>query len=531
MTAQPNNFDPGAVARVEAFFKAVPADGPGYAVGVVGDGDTLFAGGYGLASLEHGARVTRSTRFYIASVSKQVTALAVLLAVELGRLQLDEPIRRVIPELPAYTQDVSIRHLLNHTSGVREYFDLGLLAGLSPEHSYSESDVLGMIGRQQALNFAPGEDFLYSNSGYVLLAIAVERATGVRLDAFAREAIFGPLGMDASRFQHDHGAAVPDKASGYQRPDGQWRVADCLLDVVGDGGMYASLDDMLAWTKNLLSPRLGAAAIGLMQTAALLRNGASTGYGMGLAIGRHRGLKTVQHPGNHGGHQAHLLIYPDNGLGVVILSNDGGSWPALLASRVAEAFLGGQMTSGPPTSSTLPIEAIRARVASYRSHDGGVTSLVERDGQLLIHGLPVPLSPLSQTSFALAGDRDLFRLDFEPSDGGFVLVQVGGPDRRLQRCAHVEDIDLEPFLGDFESEDVGAGCTLRRGGAGLTVSFAQGREVALSPIGADCLLAADFDFQATLTFDRRYGGFHLDGGRVRKITYRRVTGFGSASPT
>ena len=527
MTAQPKGFISDAIARVEELFDDAAADAPGFAVGVVGRGRTVFARGYGQASLEHGVRITRSTRFYMASVSKQVTALAVLLAAELQHLRIDDPIRRTVPELPAYMSDVTIRHLLTHTGGVRDFFSVGFLQGLSAEHSYSESDVLGIVGRQRALNFSPGSDFLYSNSGYVLLAIAIARATGTRLDEFARKAIFRPLGMDASHFQHDHGAVVPDKAFGYEKRDGQWRVANSMLDVVGDGGMYASLDDMLAWTKNLLSPRLGAPAIGLMQTPAVLRSGGSTGYGMGLAIGVHRGLKTLQHGGDSAGYHTHLLVYPSNSLGVVILSNDAGSWLPLLASRVAEAFLGGQMTPAPSRLSALPIAAIKARATGYRSRDGDVISLVERDGKLYVHGLPESLWPLSPTSFALGGDRDLFRLDFEASGRGFFLVQAGGPDRRYQRCEPLEEMDVEPFLGDFQSEEVGAGCTLRRSGSGLSISFAQGPEAVLRPIGPDCLLAPDLG--VTLTFGRRYRGFNI-GGRLRRIAYRRVTGRGPRKP-
>jgi len=511
-------------SRVDELFEKAAADTPGCAVGVVAGGEVVFAKGYGLANLEHGVPITPATRFYMASVSKQVTALAVLLAAEQGCLSLDDAIRKTVCELPAYMDAVTIRHLLTHTGGVRDYFPLGWLAGLSAEHVYTEADVLGIVGRQRALNFPPGEDVLYSNSGYVLLAIAVARATGKRLDTFAREAIFAPLGMDAARFQHDHAAVVPDKASGYEQRDGAWRVADSMLDVVGAGGMYASLDDMLAWTRNLLSPRLGAAAIGVMQTPARLSSGASTGYGMGLGIAAHRGLKTLEHGGGLAGYRTHLLAYPTEDLGVVVLGNDATLWPGQLARRVAEAWLGERMAPAPPRPPSPPTEEIKARAGVYRAQSGDVLSLAEQDGKLRLHGIPQSLWPFGPASFALGGDRDVLGLEFEASGDAFILSQGGGPDRRFERCEPPKQLDTEPFLGDFESREAAAGCTLRRTGAGLTVSFAGGPEVVVRAIAPDCLLADDFG--ATLTFSRgRSGavrGFDLDAGRLRRIAYRRV---------
>lgn len=513
-------------ASVEALFQDAAADAPGCAVGVMEGGATVFARAFGLASLEHGAPITAATRFYLASVSKQVTALAVLLAADAGHLDLDGAVRKSIPELPAYMDGVTHRRLLTHTAGVRDYFTVGFLAGLGPEHPYSEDDVLQIVGRQRALNFSPGDDFLYSNSGYVLLAIAIARATGKRLDAFARETIFTPLGMDASRFQHDHAAVVPDKAFGYEKRDGQWRTANSMLDVVGDGGMYASLDDMLAWTRNLLAPRVGARAIDAMQTSAVLTSGASTGYGMGLQVGAHRGLRTLEHGGGLAGYRTELLAYPTEGFGVVVLCNDAAAWPALTARRVAEVFLADRMAPAPTTLPAPAAEAVRARAGCYRAPDGDVLALVERDGKLFIQGLPRSLRPLTADTFAIGGDPDLLRLEFEPAGRGFALAQSGGASvRHYGRCEPPTTIDAEAYLGDFNSPDVGAAaCEVRPSGDDLGVSFAERPPVTLRPIGSDRLWAADLG--ATLSFVREpggaVGGFRLDGGRVRGIAYLRT---------
>src|SRR5580698_5657306 len=208
--------DADAAGRVDDLFSAAPGPTPGAAVGVVRDGEVVLAEAYGSADLEHDIAITPRSRFYMASVSKQFTAMAALMAAEEQGIDLEAPVRDIIPELPPCAAEVSLYHLLTHTSGLRDYFTLGALAGLSPETPYTEHRVLKMLARQERLNFAPGEAILYSNSGYVLASILVERVSGQNLDAFARQRIFAPLGMDATRCQHDHTAIVPDKVFGYE---------------------------------------------------------------------------------------------------------------------------------------------------------------------------------------------------------------------------------------------------------------------------------------------------------------------------
>ena len=512
-----------ALASVREVLAGIPEDGPGCAIGVIEAGDTLLAECRGLASLEHGAPITPASRFYLASVSKQVTALSTLLAAESGALDLDGSIRRIISELPAHMDDVTVRHLLTHTGGVRDYFSLGFLSGLPAAHVYSDDEVLDLLCRQRALNFAPGTDGLYSNSGYVLLSIAIARATGKRLDAFAREMIFSPLGMEASRFQHDHTAVVPDKASGYEKRDGQWHVADSMLDVVGDGGMYGSLKDVLAWAKNLLAPRIGPEAIALMQTPARLTNGASTGYGMGLVVGAHRGLAILEHGGGHGGYRTHLLAYPSENFAVVVLCNDSAAWPAYLARHVAEGRLAHRMTPKHEFGPLPERQAVQAHAGLYRTADNDVLSLIEHDGALYAQGVPLALRPLGPGVFTL-GDPDELRLDFGGQDDGFDLKQGSGPARRYRRCDPPAGDDAVGFFGEFQSPETGAPCRVARAEAGLTVSFARQPPAALRPVAPDCLWAADLG--ATLSFERDVGGvvcgFKVDGARARGIAFRRA---------
>jgi CubicO group peptidase (beta-lactamase class C family) len=516
------NLRDRAVAVVEQTLDRFAEASPGCAIGVVANGETLATGCRGLANMELGAPITPASRFYLASVSKQVTAMAVLFAVEAGHLDLDGSIRKVISELPPYIDGVTPRRLLEHTSGIRDYFSLGFLGGLSPEHVYTESDVLELVGRQQALNFAPGTDILYSNSGFVLLAIAVARATGKRLDAFARETIFEPLGMAASRFQHDHALIVPDKACGYQQRGDEWLTANSTLDVVGDGGMYASLNDMLAWTRNLLSPRVGAAAISQMKAPASLSSGAPTGYGMGLGVGAHRGLAMVEHGGGLAGYRTQVLAYPSEGFGVVVLCNDAAAWPAQIAGQVAEACLSERMTPAPATAPGIAIERVQARAGIYRSAGKELMRLNERDGKLFIAGLPAPLRTLGPDIYAL-DDLHGVTMTFEAADGAFVLSHAGGPTRRYASCGTPSDIHDDGYAGEYRSAEIAAPCTVSRIQSGLAVKLTRQPAAILLAIAPDCLWAANLG--VTLTFERgddgAVRGFTIDGARLRGITFSR----------
>ena len=237
--------------RVDSIFaKDAKPGSPGCAVGVLERGVTAFAKGYGHGDLEQNIPLTPRSRFYMASVSKQFTSMALLLAEEEGTLRLDDSIRKFVPELPAYADGITIRRMLDHTAGLRDHLALWALRGFGTESVLKESPTVALIARQKALNFAPGTDHNYSNSGYLLAAVALHRATGKRLEAYAHEKIYKPLEMQSTRFQADHGEPIPDRAHGYHRRDGVWKTADVGFDIIGSGGVYSNIEDMLRWARN-----------------------------------------------------------------------------------------------------------------------------------------------------------------------------------------------------------------------------------------------------------------------------------------
>jgi CubicO group peptidase (beta-lactamase class C family) len=350
----------GPPQSVDEVFKTFATDhAPGCAVGATRADAPPVAKAYGIADLEHGVPLTPQSVFYMASVSKQFTALSILLLERDGKLQLEDRVRTHIPELPDYATDLTIRQLLHHTSGLRDYLTLSALAGNPSDYVITERAVLNALARQKRLNFQPGAEHLYSNSGYVLLSIIVHRVTGRPLDEFARDRIFTPLGMRSTRFQHNHAAPIPGRAIGYVRQNDTWRIANSLLDVVGDGGMYSTVDDMLRWSAAFERPEF-APLLSRMQTPGKLGDGRAivNGYGMGLVQGTYRGLPTIVHGGALAGYRTVFLRLPAEHLTIVTLCNNGTANAGRLAQMVAELYASASMAPvAPAPASAAPPQA------------------------------------------------------------------------------------------------------------------------------------------------------------------------------
>jgi len=434
-------------SNIDSLFSAFSGASPGCAIGLVRDGEPILSVGYGMADLEHGVPFTPGSVCYLASVSKQFTAFTTLLLVDDGKLALDECVKSIIPELPDCASDINIRHLLTHTSGLRPYGVLGYLSGLHSEHPYSEDDIIRFVSRHETLDFEPGKEYMYSNTGYVLLSIIVKRVTGQTLDEVAREKIFNPLGMKVSRFHHDHSALIANKAHGYQRRAGAWHTSNSMLDVVGDGGMYSSVEDMLLWMKNFERPTVGAQALKLMQTEAILDNGEGTGYGMGLGPVQWRGLRTVGHSGSLGGYRAMFRAFPSEKTSIVVLCNSGEEDASKLVAQVAEVFLSSRMVRPPDLSPKSPDPSPTSRESPA------------------IDPAPVgAATPEKASESDLVGDyesRELLKTySVAWSPEGLTIVADGFPAQRLQSVAddrmRFGDVDIEiQFHRDQDQKPTG----------------------------------------------------------------------------
>lgn len=417
---RPENGQLRGGLRIDSVFSALDnTRSPGCALGVLESGRLVLTRGYGMADLDHGIAITPRTVFRTGSVSKQFTAAAVVLLAEEGALSLDDGIRRYFPELPGIYEPVTVRHLLHHTSGIRDYLELMAMRGIGDEATYTEENVVGLLARQEALNFPTGSEFLYSNSGYLLLSRLVYRVTGRTLRAEADRLLFSPLGMEQTHFHDDHREIVPDRAAGYgSGRGGAFFVDQTTLDIVGDGGVFTNIEELSVWMTNFWSVEVGGPEwLETMETRGTLTNGDTIDYALGLRWTRQRGLPTVGHGGAFVGYRAATLRYPTEGVAVMVLCNFARTNPSQMAERVGEIWLEDRME--PPA----PQEADREAPRPPARPDTGARALSLEEANALTGEFHSPELNATYRIFSQDGDLTL------DVDGVLALpLEAGGQD-------------------------------------------------------------------------------------------------------
>ena len=369
LTACGETAIPTLQQRVDPLFaERVAPEEPGCAVGVARADTILYTRGYGIANLDYNLPVTPDTVFDVGSVTKQFTAASIVLLSLDGALSLDDDIRDHLPELPDYEHPITIRHLLHHTSGIRDYLNLMALGGREFYAPISHQDIVELMARQRALNSMPGERYSYSNTGYMLLATIVERVSGHTYGTFARERIFDPLGMTASFLYENAERVVPNRATGYA-PDehgGYRMVHNYAFATAGDGQLYTTVGDLLRWSDALMSNQVAGPELGtVMLSPGALANGDALAYGTGLALGEYRGLTTNGHGGSTWGFRAQIVRFPEEDLAVAVLCNREDVNTRALTYGVADLYLEDRLGPAPDTAQTgRPRGGTRARTTT-----------------------------------------------------------------------------------------------------------------------------------------------------------------------
>ena len=536
--------DTTASARVDRIFAQWDrTDSPGCAVGVYRDGGIAYARGYGMANLELGVALSPHSVLDLGSTSKQFTAMSVVLLARQGKLSLDDDVRKHIPELPAYEKPVTVRHLLTHTSGLRDYLTLWYLAGVDDADFTTEAEALDVIRRQKVLNFQPGEQWLYSNSGFFLASVLIERASGRPLAAFAEEHIFRPLGMRHTRFNNDHTAIVPERATGYARREGGgFSVSMSDFEQVGDGGVLTSVEDLQRWDENFYTGQVGGrAALDQLHQRAVLNSGRTETYALGLFVDTYRGLRRERHGGSWAGYRAELMRFPDHHLSVAVLCNLARTNPTMLAQRVAEVYLGSSFAAAPqaPTSSadgrgpvTLAARDMERYVGLYRSTRTGELRRVRLRGDSLHISDPVtalPLAPNGVDRFRVPGSQPGAEVHFDaarPRSGRLVLMQASGDTLAFVRVPEASPTtrELQAYVGTYWSDEVGAEYRLEVKDGALVAHRRRSEPIVLTPTYADAFNGGD----GVLCRFARVGGrvteMFVDAGRIRNLRFVRRGG-------
>src|SRR5215475_12819576 len=332
----------GAERAFEKVTKAYVGPAPGCAAAVSLNGDVVFEKAFGLADLELNVPNTPQTIFESGSVAKQFTAAALVLLQQEGKLSLDDPVRKYIPELPDYGSPLTIRHMLNHTAGLRDWGTVMALTGAGRGDRVITQDLaFDVITHQRALNFTPGAEYSYSNSGYNLAAIIIERVSKQKYPVFVEERLFKPIGMKNSSWRDDYQRIVPGRAQAYSRQgNGPWRLDMPLMNVYGNGGMLTTVGDWMKWNAMLDSQSLGAPLVSALETQGVLNDGRKIAYALGLEVGKYRNLKDVSHGGSTAGYQTFLARYPDNKVSVAVMCNGSSPSAGEIAAVITDEIFG-----------------------------------------------------------------------------------------------------------------------------------------------------------------------------------------------
>ncbi len=333
-------------------------DTPGGVVGIIKDGVLICSKGYGMADLEHNITLGPESVFYLASVSKQFVTFCILLLEEEGKLNLDDDVRMFLPDFPDYGSTLTIRHFIHHTSGVRDFLALMELKGLSYLDHVKKEEAYDLIKRQKSLNFIPGDQYLYSNSCYFMLAMIIEKASGQPISRFAKEKIFDPLGMRNTLFYDDNTQLIRHRVFSYEKRLQREGFNNLIMrwDLVGGGGVYSNIHDLFLWDQNFYENKLGKGGqdiIHKMQQDGLLNNGQSCGYAFGLHNGTFKGLRTVGHSGSLAGYRTVITRFPDERFSVIILCNRNDADPSSKTYQLAEIFLKDKLKVSPEAEPPL----------------------------------------------------------------------------------------------------------------------------------------------------------------------------------
>ncbi|MEA3420844.1 MAG: serine hydrolase domain-containing protein [Acidobacteriota bacterium] len=429
--------------KVDAMFKQWDStDSPGAALGIFKAGRIIYARGYGIANLEYTLPWSSQNPSRIGSISKQFIAMCIAILAEQGKLSLDDNIRKFLPDWPEYNGPITIKHLLYHTSGVREYLTLVELMG-KPEGSgyvYTPNELVRTLSRQKELNFKPGEIFSYSNSGYFLLSEIISRVSGMKTSAFAKKYIFSPLGMSNTHFHDDPNMIVKNRSYGYSpKKEGGFRLDILRLKVIGDLGVFTTIEDFLKWDQNFYDNKLGKGTknlINMMLTQGKLNSGEVLPYAFGLNISLYGGLRTISHGGSAVGYQAQYMQFPDQRFSIVIMSNLGNFNTGRIARKIADLYLADQFLEPPtprqrqrpqrdrPEPIRLSSSQLQKYAGNYYSDELDIKYILDVENNNLVLKLretSSTLTPYSTESFGWGRRKLNFTRDREKRITGFVL--------------------------------------------------------------------------------------------------------------
>ncbi len=517
--------------RIDAVFARWDrADSPGLVLGVSLEGKTLYEKGYGMADLEHGIRMSADTVSESGSVAKQVTAAAVTLLSVRGKLSLDDPVQKYLPEVPDFGHPMTIRMLLNHTSGLRDIHTLFWLVGRPSYTSpHENAEVLEVVSHQRDLNFVPGTEYLYSNTGYILLTLVVERVTGQPFTAYCAENIFIPHGMPHAAWRSPFTRIVPNRAAAYSvEEDGTFATDMPHSDIFGNGGVLSTVGEWLAWNESLdhATGEWGQ-VVKALQTPSTLSDGRTLQYGLGLAPTQYRGIEEISHGGATSGYRTFLARYPEKHLSIALLGNSGDLDAGGLVHRVVDIVLGLPPVA-PPSGTDATADELDRDAGLYRNdREDAVRRFFASGGRLRLGH--APLVRQSPDTFVSGGGSSTFAFAGPQGARAQTVTVTTGTDAvvfdRVDEAGPTV-AELAGYVGDYYSAELDVTVPVAVSDGKLTFRVRPEPARPAEPTFADGFIVPRMDgslFTFTRTKEGAISGFVFTGGggRCRRIVFNR----------
>ena len=516
-------------------------DTPGAAVAIVQDGVIKYKNGYGLSNLEYDIPITPTSIFHIASVSKQFTVFSILLLEKQGKLSLDDDIRKYIPEVPDFGTTITLRHLASHTSGLRDQWNLLSMAGWRMDDVITKEHVLKLVSKQKELNFNPGEEYAYCNTGFTLLAEVVFRISDMSFAEFTEANIFEPLKMSNTLFYDDHEKIVKNRAYSYTSSTDGYKKSVLSYANVGATSLFTTVEDLSLWSMNFLNLTVGdATIIKKMNTPAILNNGEAFGGALGQFVGEYKGLNEIQHGGADAGYRSYLTRFPDENFAVIVFSNSAEFNSGTIAHKVVDIYLKDEIKTEEnqefdeeSTSEIITLDQSIAAtyVGDFELQPGFIIKISEKEGQLsaLATGqAEVALTPISITEFKVEGVEA--KVEFIPNAGmniERIKLHQGGQIMDAPRVDSFDktSVNLSDFSGEFYSEELSTTYSFAVVADSLVAKHSRLSDFNMSPIKKD-IFTGEAWFFGQVEFIRDASnaitGCKVSNGRVRNLNFEKV---------
>jgi len=506
------------------FAKYDKPNSPGCALAILKDGKITYKKGYGMSNLDYGIAISPSSIFHVCSVSKQFTAAAIIMLSQEGKLSLNDDIRKYIPEVPDFGHIITFNHLLHHTSGLRDQWDLKALAGWRDNDLITEKDIMEMLARQKALNFIPGDEFNYCNTGYTLLAVVVKRVTGVSLREYTDSVFFKPLGMTNTHFHNDHAEITPNRTSAYRKDEkGIWKISIPEFDTYGPTSLFTTVEDLAKWDENFYTKQIGGNDfVNAMQLTGFLNEGTPQTYASGLFIETYNGYKTVVHSGADAGYRSYFLRFPDQHFSVILLANIANINTRSLSTKVADIFLKNNSVKKQIATSKIDSTIVKGWTGDYLDMNTKESvKFIYKNEKLQTNDMI-----LSSSSSLLFTDPNSVSTNSFSGDSGntkFILSSKGLKNKTFKKVkkTKLSTAQLQEYKGEFYSHELDTRYKISVNENELLVKIPRNDEMKFSPVIKD-MFSGNFIMTFSRDKAKKINGFFITTGRVRNLNFEKI---------